>query len=121
MEITLTVDDAAAPELRKELRRRLGNCFPLKRIEEEGPADSETGEPTVVVRHIDDPEVDPIQLYFEDFVEDEVGAALQMAANRVGQRSEDPDERKEALFQADELRRAKNVRNQARNARGKAK
>jgi hypothetical protein len=115
MQVTLEIPDASASALRDEYRRRLGNQFPQVKVEDPGPKG------TVIIRHEDDPDVDPLVLWLEDFAENEVIAADMTAARQAADAAEDDDARKDALLAADNAERAKVAVNRSRQLRGAQK
>lgn len=117
MQITLTIPDADAPAVRDEYRRRLANEFPQVRLEEPGPRDA-NDKPTTRVWHEDDPDVDPIQLWLDDWMEGEVIAARMTTATKVKDASSDDDERKDALLAIDDCQREKMAAAKRRQLRG---
>lgn len=104
MQYTIVVPDASLSDVRKEFRRRLGDQFPLVKV----------GEKTWV----DDPAVDPVQLYLDDFIEDETLAADRTAARVALDTATSDAEKKDALLSQHDLAETKTTLQSNRKVRG---
>jgi len=118
MDVSVTIPDDVVVSFRAECRRRLDNQFPTVTEERAGPDDAE-GNPTTIEVEIDDPTEDPILVWLDDLINDEVCARRITAATQAKDDATTQAERRDALMAEDDARQAKIDMTKQRRSRDK--